>query len=131
MSGRAHDWRSMEHPSESGHSQEQLKAMRFLKLAGLCSQAFVQGEEWVRSHIADLKIDLRLTTEYGEEHDTRQVDDIHCQIEILQSMLRQSLFDPVGEPEKLCIQGAATDLAQFALCIARHGKADHALSAVL
>ncbi len=92
------------------------KTMRFLKLTWLHSEAIVRGKEWIRSRIADLKIDLWLATEHGEQERSTQVDDIQCEIETLDNLLWPSIFDThdIGGHSLQC---AAADLARYAICI--------------
>lgn len=94
------------------------KAMRFLRLSGLHAEAVVRGKAWIRSKIADLKIDLWLATEHGEGEQSVQVDDIQCGIETLDALLWPSIFD-TDDMRGHLLQIAAADLARYALCIAQ------------
>ena len=109
--------RSMEESTEKFTRQKQ-DAEKYLSLVRFRSEAFSQSEQRVRSRLADLKIDLWLATEHGEAPDTAQVSQIHAHIELLESRLRPSIFDAVGEVDKYSLQSVAADLARFALSIA-------------
>jgi hypothetical protein len=110
----------MENSNRSGLEEQLEKAERFCKLVQLRSEAFVHGAQWVKSRLADLKIDLWLATEQGEDGETEQVNEIHHQIDILQTSLEPSIFDPKPEDAGiLSMQSAAADLALFAIHIAK------------
>ena len=109
------------------------RTMRFLKLTGLHAEGFARGEKWIRSKIADLKIDLWLATEQGEGERSPQVDDIQLQIETLDAMLWPSIFDREDEGGYF-LQSAASDLARYAVCIANvsaNGKSEDHRSLLL
>ena len=96
-------------------------SLNFLKQVSLHSEAYLKGDDWVRSRLADLKIDLWLATEHGEVEEAHQVEWIHQQIEVYQSALRKTLFDP--DPKdisgSLAMEAAAADLASYVLQIVK------------
>ena len=122
----------MENMPEDSLNKELIKGLFFLKLTGLRAEAYAQGKAWVHSRIADLKIDLHLTTEHGEGENTNQVDEILQQIQQLESTLNPSLFDP--DPQDTgnsFLQSAAADLACFVLTVAKQKRQDGDALAVL
>jgi hypothetical protein len=92
---------------------------RSLKLVAFRSEACFHGRKWMQSKLADLKIDLWLATENGEYNGATngQVDDLHMQIERLQTDLIPSIFSPEEGDRKLLITAAGAQMAQLALCI--------------
>ncbi len=104
------------------------KTINFLRQVGLRSEAYLKGDDWVKSALADLKIDHWLATEHGEAENTTQVEWIHRQIEIYQKVLHKTVFDP--DPTELdgglAIQAAAADLGQYVVQIARRKEAGFA-----
>ncbi len=92
--------------------------LRSLRLVRFRSEAFAHTKEWIRSALADLKIDLWLVTEHGEQSAASQVDEIHQQIEILEGALKPSIFDP-DDKGSCFTQSAAADVAQYAICIVK------------
>lgn len=107
-------------PSSSEHRTSFKKADYFLRQIGLRSEAYLKGDDWVKSTVADLRLDLWLLTEHGEVENDEQAAWIHRQIEVYQKVLTKSIFDPDSESIDggLAIQVAASDLGQYVLAIA-------------
>lgn len=102
------------------------KTQRFLRLVSARSEAYLNGDAWVKSRLTDLKIDLWLATEHGEGEGSEQADWLHAVIDLYEGIFRKTLFDP--DPKDLdgglAIQAAAADLGQYALGIARARQGD-------
>lgn len=116
----------MNHLSDRSATDGIRTSLRFFENVGLRSEAYLKGDDWVRSRLADLKIDLWLATEHGEAEGTQQVEIIHQQIETLSGVLRKSVFDPDPKDLRgsLPIEIAAADLARYVLHIAKQEHDD-------
>lgn len=86
----------MPQPDSLEAYEEYRKAETFLTLAALRSEARYRGQEWTRQRIADLKIDLHLATEQGDE--TVQILELRNKIERLENDLTPSIFDDPERP---------------------------------
>ncbi len=97
-------------------------ALHFFRQVGWRSEAYLKGDDWVRSRITDLKIDLWLATEHGETEESDQVELISREMEVHHGILQKSIFDP--DPEEidggLAMETAAADCAGYVLAITRH-----------